>query len=111
MFADDYSNLWTRLFDMGGTIVATAMFLMYMYKKEDRVETLVHDITLRQEALQRAWAESQKSQTELFIRSTSEQFGTLKALIEDQNGVTRENIKVVSELRGSLSELVRHMEK
>ena len=104
--ADEFSPSWlSGLLNMGGAVVTTAFFLYYQLKREDRLEPVVKANAEAMANMKDNFLAHNKTQVDEFIRATREQSEQMRQLMGDHMDVTRENIKVVGELKAAVDVL------
>lgn len=87
--------------NMGGAVVITVCFLIYLYKKNERSDELIRDMAEHQKAYQVHNKEIAVLFTEQ-IKEINEQF---RMAMGQHFEVTRETIRAVGELRTAVSSL------
>jgi Zn-dependent protease with chaperone function len=98
----EYGGLILGLINLGGAVVVTGMFLYYSLKREEKGDLLAKEVMRRIETVEEAARSHNKEIADQFRTTVQGLHDDLKGIINDHIDVTRENVRAVSELRGSI---------
>lgn len=98
-------NWLAPLINLGGSVVVAGMFLWYLMRRGEDSKALFEALVTRVEIVEKSSQEYNKNISEQFIRITNDRDMQLKGLLSDSISLGRDQVKVITELRASITDI------